>query len=90
VVDQTRRRVQQATLHHHSRKRDPLYGIRKLLVCAREQLSQRGWRRLRAGLAAGDPSGQVAAAWQGKELLRAVYAAGDPAAARVALERFYW
>jgi Transposase len=62
VVDQTRRRVQQATLHHRGRKRDPLYGIRKLLVCAREQLSQRGWWRLRAGLAAGDPGGEVAAA----------------------------
>jgi transposase len=43
VVDQTRRRVQQATLGHRGRKRDPLYGIRKLLLCAREQLSQRGW-----------------------------------------------
>ena len=89
VVDQTRRRVQQATLHHRGRKRDPLYGIRKLLVCACEQLSQRGWWRLRAGLIAGDPSGEVTAAWQGKELLRAVYAAPDSAAARATLERFY-
>jgi transposase len=88
VVDQTRRRVQQATVGHRGRKRDPLYGTRKLLVCACEQLSERGWRRLRAGLAAGDPSGEVAAAWQGKELLRAVYAATDPATARAALERF--
>ena len=45
--------------------------------------------RLRAGLAAGDPTGEVAAAWQGKELLRAVYAAVDTAAARAALDRFY-
>jgi transposase len=45
--------------------------------------------RLRAGLAAGDPTGEVAAAWQGKELLRAVYAAVDMPAARAALERFY-
>jgi transposase len=45
--------------------------------------------RLRAGLTAGDPTGEVAAAWQGKELLRAVYAAVDPVAARAALERFY-
>jgi transposase len=89
VVDQTRRRVQQATLHYRGRKRDPLYGIRKLLVCAREQLSRRGWWRLRAGLTAGDPSGEVTAAWQGKELLRAVSAAPDSAAARATLERFY-
>jgi hypothetical protein len=42
-----------------------------------------------AGLAAGDRFGEVAAAWQGKELLRAVYAAGDLASARAALDRFY-
>ena len=41
------------------------------------------------GLAAGDLTGEVAVAWQGKELLRVVYAAGDLAHARAALERFY-
>jgi transposase len=89
VVDQVRRRVQQATLGHRGRKRDPLYRIRKLLLTAAEQLTQRGWVRLRAGLATGDPTGEVAAAWQGKELLRAVYATSDLADARTALERFY-
>jgi transposase len=89
VVDQVRRRVQQATLGHRGRKRDPLYRIRKLLLTAAEQLTQRGRVRLRAGLATGDPTGEVAAAWQGKELLRAVYATSDLADARTALERFY-
>jgi transposase len=89
VVDQVRRRTQQATLGHRGRKPDPLYRIRKLLLTAAEQLTGRGWARLRAGLAAGDPSGEVAAAWQGKELLRAVYATADLAAARAALDRFY-
>jgi transposase len=89
VVDQFRRRTQQATLGHRGRQRDPLYRIRKLLLTAAEQLTQRGRARLRAGLAAGDPSGEVAAAWQGKELLRAVYQAVGPAAARAALDRFY-
>ena len=89
VVDQVRRRVQQATLGHRGRKRDPLYRIRGLLLTAAEQLAGRGRARLRAGLAAGDPSGEVAAAWQGKELLRAVYAAVGTAAARAALDRFY-
>ena len=87
VVDQVRRRTQQATLGHRGRKRDPLYRIRKLLLTAAEQLTSRG--RLRAGLTAGDRDGEVAAAWQGKELLRAVYAAVGMAAARAALERFY-
>jgi transposase len=89
VVDQGRRRTQQATLGHRGRKRDPLYHIRKLLLVAAEQLTERGRARLRAGLAAGDPSGEVATAWQGKELLRAVYAAAGMAAARAALDRFY-
>jgi transposase len=89
VVDQVRRRIQQATLGHRGRTPDPLYRIRKLLLTAAEQLTSRGWVRLRAGLAAGDPTGEVTAAWQGKELLRAVYAAVGMTAARAALERFY-
>jgi transposase len=89
MVDQVRRRTQQATLGHRGRKRDPLYRVRKLLLTAAEQLTSRGRVRLRAGLAAGDPGGEVAAAWQGKELLRAVYRAVGPAAARAALDRFY-
>jgi len=89
VVDQARRRTQQATLGHRGRKHDPLYRIRRLLLTAAEQLTQRGRARLRAGLAAGDLGGEVAAAWQGKELLRAVYAGDGAIDARRALERFY-
>ena len=89
VVDQVRRRTQQATVGHRGRKRDPLYRIRKLLLTAQEQLTSRGRARLRAGLAAGDPGGEVGAAWQGKELLRAVYRAVGMPAARAALDRFY-
>jgi transposase len=89
VVDQVRRRTQQATLGHRGRKRDPLYRIRKLLLAAAEQLTSRGRVRLRTGLAVGDPTGEVAVAWQGKELLRAVYAASELAHARAALGRFY-
>jgi transposase len=89
VVDQVRRRTQQATLGHRGRKPDPLYRIRKLLLTAAERLTSRGRVRLRAGLAVGDPTGEVAVAWQGKELLRAVYAASELAQARAALERFY-
>jgi transposase len=66
VVDQVRRRTQQATLGHRGRKHDPLYRIRKLLLTAAEQLTQRGWVRLRAGLAAGDPGGEVVAAWEAR------------------------
>jgi transposase len=89
VVDQVRRRTQKTTLGRRCRNQDPLYRIRKLLLTAAEQLTQRGRARLRTGLTAGDPSGEVAAAWQGKELLRAVYRAVGTAAARAALDRFY-
>jgi Transposase len=64
-------------------------GYPRGVLTAAEQLTQRGRARLRAGLAAGDPTGEVAAAWQGKELLRAVYAAAGTAAAHAALDRFY-
>jgi hypothetical protein len=87
VVDQVRRRTQQATLGHRGRKRDPLYRVRKLLLTAAEQLTGRGRVRLRSGLSAGDPTGEVAAAWRGKELLRAVYRAVGMPAARTALDR---
>jgi transposase len=53
VVDQTRRRTQQATLGHRGRTPDPLDRSRKLLLTAAEQLTSRGRVRLRAGLAAG-------------------------------------
>jgi transposase len=89
MLDQVCRRTQQATLGHRGRKPDPLYRIRKLLLTAAEQLTSRGRVRLRAGLAVGDPTGEVAVAWQGKELLRAVYAASELAHARAALGRFY-
>jgi transposase len=89
VADQVRHRTQQATLGHRGRKHDPLYRVRKLLITAAEQLTEHGWARLRAGLAAGDPTGEVAAAWQGKELFRTVYAADGAADARRALARFY-
>jgi len=48
----------------------------------------RGRARLRAGLAAGDPTGEVAAAWQAKDLLRVVYCAAGLPDAQAALERF--
>jgi transposase len=45
MVDQVRRRTQQATLGHRGRKHDPLYQIRKLAITARERLTQRGRAR---------------------------------------------
>ena len=42
VVDQVRRRTQQAALGHRGRTHDPLYRIRKLLLTAAEQLTGPG------------------------------------------------
>ena len=77
VVDQVRRRTQQATLGHRGRKGDPLDRIRKLLLTAAERLTSRGRARLAAGLAAGDPGGEVVAAWQGNNTDTLIQALGE-------------
>jgi transposase len=81
-VDEVRRRVQQDTLGHRGHAGDPLYRVRKLLIMAAERLDTRGWQRLAAELRAGDPDGQVTAAWQLKELVRGLFQAGGVDQAR--------
>jgi transposase len=76
-IDQVRRRVQNQVLGHRGRKRDPLYRIRKLLLTGDERLDDRGRRRMVDGLRAGDPDGEVAAAWVAKESVRDVYLAAS-------------
>lgn len=88
-IDDVRRRTQNDTLGHRGRRGDPLYGIRRRLLVAHERLTDRGWTRLAAGLAAGDPDQEVAAAYWAKELLRGVYAAATLHQARWALVAFY-
>jgi transposase len=66
AVDEVRRRVQQETLGHRGRKADPLYRIRRQLLVAHERLTERGWARIRTGLDAGDPAGEVGAAYLAK------------------------
>ena len=89
AVNDVRRRVQQDQLGHRGHKNDPLYGIRRLLLMTWRNLNHRGWERLQAGLAAGDPDGEVAAVWLARELLSEVYAAPDLAAARRRLTVFF-
>ena len=79
AIDDVRRRVQQETLGHRGHKNDPLYGIRRLLLQARETLSDKGRARLEAGLKAGDPRDEVLDTWLAKESLRDCYAAAEPA-----------
>jgi transposase len=89
AIDDVRRRTQNDTLGHRGRKGDPLYGIRRLLLVGGERLSDRGRQTMMAGLAAGDPDGEVGATVLGKELLREVYAAVDLSHARRRLIAFY-
>ncbi|MBW3579166.1 MAG: ISL3 family transposase [Actinobacteria bacterium] len=77
-LDDTRRRVQNETLGHRGRKRDPLYRARKLLVLADERLDDDGRQRRQGLLRAGDPRGEVADAWTAKEAVRGIYQLDDP------------
>jgi transposase len=54
-LDKVRRRVQNETLGHRGRKRDPLYRIRKLLLSGHERLDEAGRQRMLLGLRVGDP-----------------------------------
>lgn len=77
-LDECRRRVQNDTLGHRGRKRDPLYRARRLLTKAHERLDEAGDAKLRGLLAAGDPHGEVRMAWHAKEVVRSLYDIGDP------------
>ena len=85
-VDDIRRRVQQDTLGHRGRSRDPLYGIRRLLRRRRDRLSTKARGRLQAGLIAGDPDGEVTLAWTVAQDLMDLYQLDDPDQARARVE----
>lgn len=89
ALDEVRRRTQQVTLGHRGRKPDPLYRARRRLLAAHERLGEPARERLMALLAAGDPEGEVGAAYLAKELLREVYDTTDPDEAHRRLRRFY-
>jgi transposase len=89
ALDEVRRRVQQATLGHRGRKHDPLYRARRRLLAGHERLSPQAWSRVELLLDAGDPEGEVGAAYLAKELLREVYDTTDREDARWRLRRFY-
>lgn len=80
-----RLRVQRETLGRRGRKGDPLWDIRRLLLVGAERLGAANAGRLAAGLAAGDPTGQLREAWATKELGRSIYLTdeADEAAARL-------
>lgn len=86
AVTRCRTRVQRETLEHRGWKGDPLYDIRKLLLMGAERVDERGWERIHAALAAGDPDDTLAATWTGKEKVRNVYLTDDLDEATAALD----
>jgi transposase len=82
AVDEVRRRVQQTTLDRRGHKGDPLYEIRRLLRRRADRLTADALRRLSAGLAAGDPDGEVAVAWWAAQQLCLAYTISDLTTAR--------
>jgi transposase len=79
VVDEVRRRVQQQTLDRRGHKGDPLYEARQVLRRRADRLNPRAAARVQAALTAGDPHGEVTAAWICAQDLARVYLATDPA-----------
>jgi transposase len=81
-VDDIRRRVQQEQTGHRGLRDDPLFGIRRVLRRRRDRLSVKAAGRLRAGLIAGDPNGELTLAWTVAQDLMGLYQLTNPATAR--------
>lgn len=87
MVDQVRRRVQQAIHGHRGRKNDPLYRIRNILRAAQERLTDRQKTRLQAAFSADERYLEVEIAWQCAQQLRSVYHQPTPAQGRKIAEK---
>jgi len=74
AVDDVRRRVQQESTGHRGRREDPLFTIRRLLRRGADNLSDRAWVRLLAGLDAGDTDDeQIGRTWIAAQDLRLLF-----------------
>lgn len=87
AVDEVRRRVQQEIHGHRGRKNDPLYGIRTILRCGREKLTDRQKARLEQAIRADERHDEVHIAWQCAQQLRAAYTATSPVDGRRIAEK---
>ena len=90
MVDDVRRRVQNETLGHRGRTKDPLYGIRRLLLRHGDELNTRHGDKLVAALNVGDNMREeLTSAWFAKEALAKLYTTQDPTEAAEHLDAFY-
>jgi transposase len=90
ALNEVRRRVQNNTLGHRGRKGDPLYRIRRRLLAGYHRLDAAAFARMLAWLDAGDPQGEVGAAYLATELLRETYLAPNALEARRRLVALYY
>ncbi len=77
AVDEVRRRVQQEIHGHRGRKGDPLYGIRNVLRCGGERLTDKQKARLDKAFHADERHVEVEVAWRCAQLLRSAYQADN-------------
>ncbi|WP_453984344.1 ISL3 family transposase [Brevibacterium casei] len=73
AVDEVRRRVQQEIHGQRGRRNDPLYGIRTILRCGQEKLTDRQRARLDRAIAADERHDEVLLAWLCAQKLRSAY-----------------
>jgi transposase len=93
AVTAVRQRVTRDLLARRGRATDPTWANRRLLLRARERLSERAMARMWNGCIDHDPTGQILTAWIAKEELRALCALAardtDPTEIRDRLWDFY-
>jgi transposase len=87
AVDEVRRRVQQEIHGHRGRKNDPLYGIRTILRCGQEKLTERQRARLDRAIVADERHDEVLVAWLCAQQLRSAYKAKNPVEGRRIAEK---
>lgn len=81
TVTKVRQRVTQQQLGRRGRRTDLVWANRRMLLRARERLSERAFARMWNGALDNDPSGELLAAWIAKEV-RAVLRGARRAASR--------
>ena len=75
ALDEVRRRLQQEIHGHRGRSGDPLYGIRNILRCGEEKLTDKQKARLDKAFHADERHVEVELAWRCAQQLRAAYQA---------------
>jgi transposase len=90
AVTRVRQRVTQEQLARRGRASDPVWANRRLLLRARERLSDQAFARMWNGCIDHDPSNQLLAVWIAKEELRALLATAGRGGQRQDISHRLW